>query len=129
MFEHSILKKNENFDLKFTTTVVCNVYRTWGYNKIPIILFHVRSIWHQAVWSVSADSIRPNKTGTWLLIKCSFQKWTIFDQKYHFLMEVLWWNRSVAVFDNLDMISKISKIWYENIQNTGNNIVYFVKET
>ena len=120
-FELSNLKKFWIF-LEFTTTVVSNVYTTWGYNKIPIILFHVRRIWAQH-WA----SNRPNKTGTWLLIKCSFQNGPFSIKKMIFLiskMHLLRLIGSIAVkwvFEcRFDM--KISK-------NTDNNIVYFIKET
>ena len=118
------LKKIEKKNLKkfwifleFTTTVVSNVYTTWGYNKIPIILFHVRSIWHQAVWSVSADSIRPNKTGTWLLIKCSFQNGPFSIKNMIFLI-----SKNAFTAFNWAHCSEMGfwmEIWYENIQKYG----------
>ena len=97
--------------LEFTTTVVSSVYTTWGYNKIPIILFHVRRIWAQH-WA----SNRPNKTGTWLLIKCSFQNGPFSTKNMFFNLENAFTVVNWAVFKcRFDM--KISK-------NTDNNIFH-----
>ena len=68
-----------------------------------------------------SGSNRPNKTGTWLLIKCSFQNGPFSTKNMFFNLKNAFTVVNWAVFKcRFDM--KISK-------NTDNNIVYFVKET
>ena len=71
-----------------------------------------------------ASSIRPNKTGTWLLIKCSFQKWTFLIKNIVSLISKMQTiaNWVAGSFSTPKFDMKISK-------NTDNNIVYFIKMT